>query len=164
MGNSYNQFCPTLDTAHLRELMADLHSFNDIYRGVPLISRAVLVARLRELENHGLIERRPRADGTGREYWLTPAGNAFRSVVNELGHWGLTHARDRLNQKISIRPSCCGDFASGPSLMRYPSGVSSSGSSSQVCRRVGPSSGSCGYCLNGLVWTFAPKIPDTRWT
>jgi DNA-binding HxlR family transcriptional regulator len=41
---------------------------------VPLISRAVLVARLRELEDHGVIERRPRgADGAGHEYWLTPA-------------------------------------------------------------------------------------------
>jgi len=107
MGSGYNQFCPIAKASEvfatrwtpliLRELMAELHSFNDIYRGVPLISRAVLVARLRELESHGLIERRARADGTGHEYWLTSAGNAFRSVVNELGHWGLTHARDRLN-------------------------------------------------------------------
>jgi hypothetical protein len=27
---------------------------------------------------------------------LTAAGNAFRSVVSELGHWGLVHARDRI--------------------------------------------------------------------
>jgi hypothetical protein len=79
--------------------MADIHSFNDIHRGVPLISRAVLVARLRGLENHGIIERRAREGGNGREYWLTPAGNAFRSVVSDLGHWGLVHARD------SIRPT-----------------------------------------------------------
>jgi len=36
--------------------MAGTHSFNDIQRGVPLISRAVLVARLRELEAQGVIE------------------------------------------------------------------------------------------------------------
>lgn len=74
--------------------MADIHSFNDIHRGVPLISRAVLVARLRALANHGIIERRQRENGSGFEYWLTPAGNAFRSVVSELGQWGLVHARD----------------------------------------------------------------------
>ena len=100
MENGYNQFCPIAKASEvlamrwtpliLRELMADIRTFNDIHRGVPLISRAVLVARLRELEHHGIIERR------GHEYWLTPAGNAFRPVVSELGHWGLVHARDRL--------------------------------------------------------------------
>ena len=102
----YNQFCPIAKASEIlatrwtplimRELMADIRSFNDIHRGVPLISRAVLVARLRELEHQGIVERRPRADGSGHEYWLTPAGNAFRSVISELGHWGLVHARDRV--------------------------------------------------------------------
>ena len=74
MPASYGQFCPIAKAAEifatrwtpliLRELMAGTHSFNDIQRGVPLISRAVLVARLRELEAQGVIERRRRADGT----------------------------------------------------------------------------------------------------
>lgn len=106
MGTGYDQFCPIAKASEilaarwtpliLRELMADARTFNDILRGVPLISRAVLVARLRDLEYHGIIERRPRANGNGHEYWLTPAGNAFRSVVSELGHWGLLHARHRI--------------------------------------------------------------------
>jgi DNA-binding HxlR family transcriptional regulator len=100
MENGYNQFCPIAKASEvlatrwtpliLRELMADIRTFNDIHRGVPLISRAVLVARLRELEHHGIIERRE------HEYWLTPAGNALRPVVSELGHWGLVHSRDKL--------------------------------------------------------------------
>jgi DNA-binding HxlR family transcriptional regulator len=106
MQSGYGQFCPIAMASEilatrwtpliLRELMADSHSFNDIHRGVPLISRAVLVARLRELEDHGIVERRPREGGTGHEYWLTPAGNAFRSIVSELGYWGLVYARDRI--------------------------------------------------------------------
>ena len=73
MDIGYNQFCPIAKASEvfatrwtpliLRELMADVHTFNDIHRGVPLISRAVLVARLRELEDHGLVERRARAGG-----------------------------------------------------------------------------------------------------
>ena len=104
MLSGYDQFCPIAKASEilatrwtpliLRELMADIHSFNDIHRGVPLISRAVLVARLRELEHHGIVERRKRERGPGYGYWLTPAGDAFRSVVSELGHWGLVHARD----------------------------------------------------------------------
>jgi HxlR-like helix-turn-helix protein len=76
--------------------MAGMHSFNDIHRGVPLISRAVLVARLRELEEQGIVERRPRPDGNGHEYWLTAAGEGFRAAVNALAEWGMTHTQDRI--------------------------------------------------------------------
>ena len=61
MQSGYGQFCPIAKASEvlatrwtpliLRELMANNRSFNDIHRGVPLISRAVLVARLRELED-----------------------------------------------------------------------------------------------------------------
>ncbi|GGI34429.1 DNA-binding HxlR family transcriptional regulator [Bradyrhizobium huanghuaihaiense] len=106
MQDGYDQFCPIAKTAEvlatrwtpliLRELMADNRTFNDVHRGVPLISRAVLVTRLRELEDQGIIERRARSNGTGHEYWLTPAGEALRPIVSEMGHWGLVHARDAI--------------------------------------------------------------------
>jgi DNA-binding HxlR family transcriptional regulator len=106
MSADYGQFCPIAKAAEifatrwtpliLRELMSGIHSFNDIARGVPLISRAVLVARLRELEKHAIIERRARAEGGGHEYWLTPAGEDFRAVMDSLGQWGITHTYDRI--------------------------------------------------------------------
>src|SRR5260221_11301708 len=98
MAASYGQFCPVAKASEifatrwtpliLGELMAGAHSFNDIQRGVPLISRAVLVTRLRDLEAQGIIERRRRAHATGHENWLIPAGDAFRSIVMELGSGG----------------------------------------------------------------------------
>jgi DNA-binding HxlR family transcriptional regulator len=104
--SGYNQFCPVAKASEvfatrwtpliMRELMAGIHSFNDVHRGIPLISRAVLVARLREMEKHGLVERRPRVDGSGAEYWLTPAGSAFGPVIHELRQWGTAHARDKV--------------------------------------------------------------------
>jgi DNA-binding HxlR family transcriptional regulator len=106
MRTGYGQFCPIAKACEvlamrwtpliLRQLMYDSHSFNDIYRGVPLISRAVLVTRLRDLERHGVIERRRRTGAAGHEYWLTPAGDALRPILGSLGEWGLTHARDWL--------------------------------------------------------------------
>jgi DNA-binding HxlR family transcriptional regulator len=106
MLTKYGQFCPVAKASEIfanrwtplvmRELMARSHTFNELCRGLPLISRAVLVTRLRELEYHGVIERRVRDDGTGRDYWLTPAGEAFRPAVSALGHWGLAHARERI--------------------------------------------------------------------
>jgi DNA-binding HxlR family transcriptional regulator len=106
MRTGYGQFCPVAKASEvvatrwtpllLRELMSGSHSFNDIHRGVPLISRALLVTRLRDLETHGIIERRRRGDGLGCTYWLTPAGEALRPIVGALAQWGLTHARDWL--------------------------------------------------------------------
>jgi DNA-binding HxlR family transcriptional regulator len=105
MQNGYGQFCPIAKAAEvvatrwtpliLRELMASNRTFNDIHRGVPLISKAVLATRLQELEYQGVIERRVR-DGSHPEYWLTPAGEALRNVVSALGHWGLQHAREAI--------------------------------------------------------------------
>jgi DNA-binding HxlR family transcriptional regulator len=106
MSTGYNQFCPVAKAAEvfatrwtpliIRELMAGIHSFNDIHRGIPLISRAVLVVRLRELEKNGIVERRAHTDGAGSEYWLTPAGEAFGPAIRELRRWGLAHGRDRV--------------------------------------------------------------------
>ena len=106
MSIGYDQFCPVAKASEIfaarwtplimRELMTGGHAFNDIHRGMPLISRAVLVARLRELEKLGIIERRPRPDATSSVYWLTPAGEAFGPVIVELRRWGLAHGRDRV--------------------------------------------------------------------
>lgn len=106
MSKGYGQFCPVAKASEvfanrwtpliLRELLAGMHAFNDIRRGVPLVSTAVLVTRLRELEDRGIVERRPRAGGTEHDYWLTPAGEAFGPVVSALNHWGLVHGRDRI--------------------------------------------------------------------
>jgi DNA-binding HxlR family transcriptional regulator len=108
MSVGYDQFCPVAKAAEifatrwtpliLRELMSGTHSFNDLRRGIPLVSRAVLVARLRDLEAHGIIERRRRPDGGGAEYWLTSAGNAFRPGIEELRHWGLRYGRDHVKR------------------------------------------------------------------
>jgi DNA-binding HxlR family transcriptional regulator len=106
MSGGYAQFCPVAKASEifatrwtpliLRELMSGARAFNEIHRGIPLISRAVLIARLRELENQGIVERRARADGSSHEYWLTPAGEDFRVAVSALARWGLTHTRDRI--------------------------------------------------------------------
>jgi DNA-binding HxlR family transcriptional regulator len=108
MAANYGQFCPVAKASEIfanrwtplivRELMAGARSFNDIYRGLPLISRAVLATRLRELDGHGVVEREPRAEAAGHEYRLTPAGEALRAVVEALGEWGMTHTRDRIKR------------------------------------------------------------------
>jgi DNA-binding HxlR family transcriptional regulator len=106
MKDGYGQFCPIAKATEifatrwtplvLRELLSGACTFNDIHRGVPLMSRALLSERLRQLEREGIVEKT--VDGTGAhpEYRLTAAGEAFREVIGGLAQWGLQHARDRL--------------------------------------------------------------------
>lgn len=109
----YRQFCPVAKGAEivatrwtplvLRELMSGERSFNDIHRGVPLMSRALLAERLRQLEHDGIIVRTARAGPTTRtgtgdkgQWRLTAAGEALREVIDVLGRWGLNYGRARV--------------------------------------------------------------------
>lgn len=93
---SYGQFCPVAKAMELlderwtllvvRELLMGSRHFNDLRRGVPRMSPALLSKRLRTLIRAGVVERRER--GGRVEYVLTDAGNELRPVVEALGRWG----------------------------------------------------------------------------
>ncbi len=95
---SYGQFCPVAMSTELlcsrwtlliiRELLSGSTSFNDIRRGVPLISRTLLSSRLKELESARLLRRVPVGSSGRCAYRLTAAGEGLESVVNALGEWG----------------------------------------------------------------------------
>src|SRR5256885_12459470 len=81
----YGRSCPIAQAAEvlperwtplvIRELaLTGSRRFNDIQRGVPLMSSSLLSKRLRQLERAGIVERRQRLDGKGTEYHLTPPG------------------------------------------------------------------------------------------
>ena len=109
MARGYGQFCPIAKASEvfatrwtpllLRELMAGVCTFNDLHRGVPLMSRALLAARLRQLEHEGIVEKRSGGGGAHAEYWLTPAGDAFGEAIGALARWGLFYSRDRLEAR-----------------------------------------------------------------
>ena len=98
MSSGYGQFCPVAVACEvfaerwtpiiLRELFAGAQQFNEIHRGIPQISRPLLVRRLRSLETAGVISKQPLAAGRGHRYCLTDAGREFRSVIDGLGAWG----------------------------------------------------------------------------
>jgi DNA-binding HxlR family transcriptional regulator len=93
----YGQFCPVARGAELfaerwtplivRELLRGPAHFNELRRGLPRISRSLLVDRLTTLERAGILERRPTANGHGHEYRLTKAGQELDAVVDALGSW-----------------------------------------------------------------------------
>ena len=106
---SYGQFCPVARGAEvfaerwtplvLRELLCGSRRFADLHRGVPLMSRALLAQRLRQLEDAGIVQSTPKTRGRGYEYALTPAGEELRPVIEDLGGWGQRWARSQLGRE-----------------------------------------------------------------
>jgi DNA-binding HxlR family transcriptional regulator len=89
----YGQFCPIAMAAELLatrwtlvllgEMLSGSTKFNDIRRGVPKMSSALLSKRLRELVAAGVVMR---SDG---DYVLTRAGRDLAPIVLGLGRWAL---------------------------------------------------------------------------
>lgn len=98
----YRQYCPVARASEivadrwtpliLRELLAGSSHFNEIERGLPGISRSLLAARLRHLEDAGVLERRTGRRRNATEYQLTDAGSALEPVIEGLGAWGVRWA------------------------------------------------------------------------
>jgi DNA-binding HxlR family transcriptional regulator len=103
---TYGQFCPVAKALEvvgtrwtplvLRELLAGSRRFSDVQRGVPLMSRALLAQRLRELGEAGLIVATEKQEGRGHEYQLTESGAAVQPVLEALGDWGVRYAQGRI--------------------------------------------------------------------
>jgi DNA-binding HxlR family transcriptional regulator len=74
-------------------LLAGASRFNEIHRGLPGVSRALLSGRLRFLERIGMLRRVPQSPpspgGSHRRYVLTEAGRAFYPVIEAFGLWAL---------------------------------------------------------------------------
>jgi len=97
----YGQYCPIAKALELlaerwtllivRELMMGSRRFNDLRRGMPLITPSVMSQRLKVLAKHDIIVRE--ADGHTYSYRLTAAGEELRPLIMQLGTWGQRWSR-----------------------------------------------------------------------
>jgi DNA-binding HxlR family transcriptional regulator len=93
---TYAQYCPVVRAVEVlgdrwtllivRDMLIGATRFNEMSRGLPGLSRALLSRRLRQLVNAGLVRR------TDDGYALTPAGEDLRPLVFGLADWGARHA------------------------------------------------------------------------
>ena len=107
---SYGQFCPVAQAAEIltrrwmplvvRELLCGSRRFNDLHAGVPRMSRSLLVRRLGELEQAGLVERRLGRAGSHPEYHLTEAGEELRPIILQLGFWGKRWVQRKVSREV----------------------------------------------------------------
>ena len=111
---SYGQFCPVAMAAEVicsrwtalivREMLCGSTRFNDLRRGVPLMSPTLLSKRLKELEHAGVIAAVPTGQAGVFDYKLTEAGEDLRTVVMSLGIWGQRWVDSNLSLK-NLDPS-----------------------------------------------------------
>ena len=95
----YGQYCPVAQALELigdrwtlliiRDMLTGTAHFNDMLRGLPGLSRALLSRRLQQLQDAGIIEKRETDKGRqSTEYVLTEAGFELQGVINALLVWG----------------------------------------------------------------------------
>ncbi|MDP8961135.1 MAG: helix-turn-helix transcriptional regulator [Actinomycetota bacterium] len=90
---SYRQYCPIARASEivaerwtplvLRNLLYGCRTFTEIARGVPAMSRSLLIKRLRELEGAGVLVKT-----AGGAYELSDAGADLAGVIEALETWG----------------------------------------------------------------------------
>ncbi|MGH3492999.1 MAG: winged helix-turn-helix transcriptional regulator [Sciscionella sp.] len=93
----YGQFCPIAKTMEVlderwtilivRELLVGSSHFNELRRGLPRLSPALLSKRLRSLARCGIVVRN--TEGNRVRYELTTGGRELAPVVMALGEWGV---------------------------------------------------------------------------
>ena len=101
----YGQFCPIAKASEvlgerwthlvIREIGIGTESFNDIRKGVPLMSPSLLSTRLKSLERAGVIDR-DSIQGHIR-YRLSKAGEELMPIILQMGAWGHRWVRSDLS-------------------------------------------------------------------
>jgi DNA-binding HxlR family transcriptional regulator len=103
---SYDQYCPLARAMDIvgerwtvlivRELLAGPRRYTDLHADLPGVSTDVLAARLKEMENDGLVTRRrlppPAAAAV---YELTPRGRDLLPALMMLADWGAAGLAER---------------------------------------------------------------------
>lgn len=102
----FGQFCPIAKATEvlgekwtiliLRELLMGSSRFNELQRGLSMISPAVLSKRLSTLAEYGLIVKRKLQGQKGYEYLPTKSAEELLPIFIDLGNWGMRWTREHL--------------------------------------------------------------------
>ncbi|OAI41240.1 HxlR family transcriptional regulator [bacterium SCGC AG-212-C10] len=104
----YGQYCGVTQALELvgerwalliiRDLLVGPRRFGELAEGLPRIPTNILAARLKELQQVGVIRRAPRSRVI--VYELTPYGRELEPVVLALGAWGFKTLGDPRDEQI----------------------------------------------------------------
>jgi DNA-binding HxlR family transcriptional regulator len=104
----YGQFCPVAKATEvigekwtlliIRELLMGGSRFNELHRGLSLISPTILSRRLESLAEHGLVLKKKIPGQRGYEYFPTESCQELLPIIRSLGDWGMRWARSNLTE------------------------------------------------------------------
>ncbi len=110
----YGQFCPVAMATEvlgarwsillIRELLCGSTRFNELRKGVPRMSPALLSKRLGELERFGIVARQVDDSSGYPVYRLTDAGEELRPIIMSMGVWGQRWLESQLSLR-NLDPS-----------------------------------------------------------
>ena len=105
----YGQFCPIAKATELlgekwtlliiRELLMGSSRFNELQRGLSMISPALLTKRLQSLEQTGLLIKKKISGQRGYEYFASEPTEQLLPILLDLGDWGMRWAKDNLTDE-----------------------------------------------------------------
>ena len=105
----YGQFCPIAKATEIigekwtlliiRELLMGGSRFNELQRGLALISPTILSRRLDSLSEHGLVLKKKIPGQRGFEYFPTESCQELLPIIRSLGDLGMRWARSNLTEK-----------------------------------------------------------------
>ncbi len=108
--SQYSQYCPISLAAEIlcvrwniliiRRFIEGCSRFNDIHRGIPKVTPALLSSRLGDLEAAEIISKTPLKNAKGYEYHLTEAGEALEPIVKSFAVWGQEWGRDMMIEDL----------------------------------------------------------------
>ena len=103
--SGYGHVCPIAKASEIlgerwthliiRELGAGSETFNDLRKGLPLISPSLLSSRLKSLQAAGVVTRTETEKGI--RYTLSEAGCELKRIILQVGIWGHRWARSKLS-------------------------------------------------------------------
>lgn len=105
----YGQFCPVAKATEvigekwtlllIREILLGGSRFNELQRGLSLMSPTLLSKRLEKLVQQGLVLKRKIPGQKGHEYFPTESCKELRPVINILSDWGMKWTRKNMTDK-----------------------------------------------------------------
>lgn len=130
----YNEACPISKATSvlcerwtlqiIREMALGATRFSEFQRFLPKLSPTLLNSRLRMLEKQGIIVKKKIPEKKGFEYQLTPAGNALKPVLSELGKWGMQWVFEIMSDEQLNVSTIVRDFAVAVDCSQLPAGDS----------------------------------------
>jgi DNA-binding HxlR family transcriptional regulator len=90
----------------LYHLFKGVKRFSELRHAIDGISQKVLTQQLREMERHGIIQRKVYPQVPPKvEYSLTSLGETLRPLIDELCQWGINYEKSEFENAFGVPPS-----------------------------------------------------------